>query len=483
MASPAPPPSDTLSLSRHAPRQSSRRRAACRPPASAARPRPRPRPRPTTSPPPPAASSSAAPAPPSSSACPPATGSSGTTPGRASPSPPPPTACAGARPYHPTRCCPPPTGGSSTPPTNDTATSSSSLARRAVVVFVPPPPSSSAVYWLYYTGSNDARLASPFPAADVAALPGLAISQDGRHWARIEGGHHTGALLGVGEDHPHGWEKRCAAAPKVVMHADGDLRMYYHSFDEMSQRHAVGVARSRDGIRWERVGKALEEAGLGRSAGGGCGRGMSSATSAGRKAHGLRRRTKLLAHIEEHGHGSWRALPSKAGLQRCGKSCRLRWTNYLRPDIKRGKFSLQEEQTIIQLHALLGNRWSAIATHLSRRTDNEIKNYWNTHLKKRLAKMGIDPVTHKATNGAPAGTAADVRSAKAARASATWPNGRAPGWRPRGGWPESPRCAQQQLVHRLQSQTCLQTLPLPRASACCRHGREPSLTRSRRPPH
>ncbi|KAE8662808.1 Transcription factor MYB51 [Hibiscus syriacus] len=104
---------------------------------------------------------------------------------------------------------------------------------------------------------------------------------------------------------------------------------------------------------------------------------------------------KLLAYIEEHGHGSWRALPSKAGLQRCGKSCRLRWTNYLRPDIKRGKFSLQEEQTIIQLHALLGNRWSAIATHLPKRTDNEIKNYWNTHLKKRLAKMGIDPITHK----------------------------------------------------------------------------------------
>nr|BAF49441.1 transcription factor DcMYB2 [Daucus carota] len=109
---------------------------------------------------------------------------------------------------------------------------------------------------------------------------------------------------------------------------------------------------------------------------------------------------KLLAYIEEHGHGSWRALPSKAGLQRCGKSCRLRWTNYLRPDIKRGKFSLQEEQTIIQLHALLGNRWSAIATHLPKRTDNEIKNYWNTHLKKRLTKMGIDPVTHKPKNDA-----------------------------------------------------------------------------------
>ncbi|PWA50987.1 homeodomain-like protein [Artemisia annua] len=104
---------------------------------------------------------------------------------------------------------------------------------------------------------------------------------------------------------------------------------------------------------------------------------------------------KLVAYIEEHGHGSWCALPLKAGLKRCGKSCRMRWTNYLRPDIKRGKFSSQEEQTIIQLHALLGNRWSAIAAHLPKRTDNEIKNYWKSHLKKRLTKMGIDPITHK----------------------------------------------------------------------------------------
>lgn len=47
----------------------------------------------------------------------------------------------------------------------------------------------------------------------------------------------------------------------------------------------------------------------------------------------------------------------RVGLERCGKSCRLRWTNYLRPGIKRGNFSLQEEQTIIQLHAFLGNRY------------------------------------------------------------------------------------------------------------------------------
>ncbi|XP_038695669.1 transcription factor MYB106-like isoform X2 [Tripterygium wilfordii] len=133
---------------------------------------------------------------------------------------------------------------------------------------------------------------------------------------------------------------------------------------------------------------------------------------------------KLLAYIEEHGHGSWRALPAKAGLQRCGKSCRLRWTNYLRPDIKRGKFSLHEEQTIIQLHALLGNRWSAIATHIPKRTDNEIKNYWNTHLKKRLAKMGIDPVTHKPKNDVLLSTDGQSKNAANLSHMAQWESAR-----------------------------------------------------------
>ncbi|KAJ7965715.1 Myb transcription factor [Quillaja saponaria] len=104
---------------------------------------------------------------------------------------------------------------------------------------------------------------------------------------------------------------------------------------------------------------------------------------------------QLIQHIQKHGHGSWRALPKLAGLNRCGKSCRLRWTNYLRPDIKRGKFSQDEEQTILHLHSILGNKWSAIATHLPGRTDNEIKNFWNTHLKKKLIQMGFDPMTHQ----------------------------------------------------------------------------------------
>ncbi|KAM7277457.1 hypothetical protein ACFE04_019323 [Oxalis oulophora] len=103
---------------------------------------------------------------------------------------------------------------------------------------------------------------------------------------------------------------------------------------------------------------------------------------------------KLLSFIQIHGPGNWRSLPKNAGLERCGKSCRLRWTNYLRPDIKRGRFSFEEEETIIQLHSVLGNKWSSIAARLPGRTDNEIKNYWNTHIRKRLLRNGIDPVTH-----------------------------------------------------------------------------------------
>ncbi|ONK61711.1 uncharacterized protein A4U43_C08F32770 [Asparagus officinalis] len=94
----------------------------------------------------------------------------------------------------------------------------------------------------------------------------------------------------------------------------------------------------------------------------------------------------LVSYIQEHGPGNWRTVPTKTGLMRCNKSCRLRWTNYLRPGIKRGNFTPHEEGMIIHLQALLGNRWAAIASYLPQRTDNDIKNYWNTHLKKKLKK-------------------------------------------------------------------------------------------------
>ncbi|XP_042439140.1 transcription factor MYB10-like isoform X2 [Zingiber officinale] len=108
---------------------------------------------------------------------------------------------------------------------------------------------------------------------------------------------------------------------------------------------------------------------------------------------------RLIAYIQKHGHGNWRALPKHAGLLRCGKSCRLRWINYLRPDIKRGNFTKEEEETIVKLHDLLGNKWSKIASFLPGRTDNEIKNVWNTHLKKRLmaSSSSKEPIDHETT--------------------------------------------------------------------------------------
>ncbi|XP_045793956.1 transcription factor MYB60 [Trifolium pratense] len=95
----------------------------------------------------------------------------------------------------------------------------------------------------------------------------------------------------------------------------------------------------------------------------------------------------LVSYIQEHGPGNWRSVPTNTGLSRCSKSCRLRWTNYLRPGIKRGNFTPHEEGMIIHLQALLGNKWAAIASYLPQRTDNDIKNYWNTHLKKKLNKF------------------------------------------------------------------------------------------------
>ncbi|XP_021280306.1 transcription factor MYB46 [Herrania umbratica] len=93
---------------------------------------------------------------------------------------------------------------------------------------------------------------------------------------------------------------------------------------------------------------------------------------------------KLMKYMLTNGQGCWSDIARNAGLQRCGKSCRLRWINYLRPDLKRGAFSPQEEELIIHLHSILGNRWSQIAARLPGRTDNEIKNFWNSTLKKRL---------------------------------------------------------------------------------------------------
>ncbi|KAK6159588.1 hypothetical protein DH2020_006902 [Rehmannia glutinosa] len=117
---------------------------------------------------------------------------------------------------------------------------------------------------------------------------------------------------------------------------------------------------------------------------------------------------RLIAYIRAHGEGCWRSLPKAAGLLRCGKSCRLRWINYLRPDLKRGNFTEEEDELIIKLHSLLGNKWSLIAGRLPGRTDNEIKNYWNTHIRRKLLSRGIDPTTHRPINDPKSATSQEV---------------------------------------------------------------------------
>lgn len=135
-------------------------------------------------------------------------------------------------------------------------------------------PMYSAVYWLYYTGYSSEKVDLPgltkFPLQNpemvdcehpasgkiFKSLPGLACSQDGRHWARIEGDHHSGALLEVGSRGE--WDSLFIAAPHVVVHRSEDLRMYYHSYDAEKGQFGIGMARSRDGIRWVKLGKIME---------------------------------------------------------------------------------------------------------------------------------------------------------------------------------------------------------------------------------
>ncbi|XP_030551944.1 transcription factor MYB1-like [Rhodamnia argentea] len=184
----------------------------------------------------------------------------------------------------------------------------------------------------------------------------------------------------------------------------------------------------------------------------------------------------LMDYIRAHGEGGWRNLPKKAGLKRCGKSCRLRWLNYLRPDIKRGNITADEEELIIRLHKLLGNRWSLIAGRLPGRTDNEIKNYWNTIVSKKVKDQ---PKPSKETrimkpkvvaNSRPATQVVRTKALKCSRVLFLAP----PQARPQAMQQQQ----QQQQHHRANADTTTQTDAVPAAKNKNADGKAPCLAGS-----
>ncbi|XP_060174243.1 transcription factor MYB2-like [Lycium barbarum] len=100
--------------------------------------------------------------------------------------------------------------------------------------------------------------------------------------------------------------------------------------------------------------------------------------------------SKLIHYISLLGQGRWDSLAHFAGLKRTGKSCRLRWLNYLRPSLRRGKLTPQEQLLILLLHFRFGNRWAKIAENLPGRSDNDVKNYWRTKVQKHAKKLHCD---------------------------------------------------------------------------------------------
>ncbi|KAJ6710780.1 TRANSCRIPTION FACTOR MYB33-RELATED [Salix koriyanagi] len=108
----------------------------------------------------------------------------------------------------------------------------------------------------------------------------------------------------------------------------------------------------------------------------------------------------LIEYVKKHGEGNWNSVQKNCGLMRCGKSCRLRWANHLRPNLKKGSFTPEEEQIIIELHAKHGNKWARMASqnHLSPlefypNPTHQLKLFANTNSNDGCLPLSFPPVS------------------------------------------------------------------------------------------